>query len=273
MSEIFKNIASLLILTVFVILILLIFIFVIIILYKKNQIKQQRDFEILNLNHEKSLLKTQLEIQEQTFKNISQEIHDNISLSLTLAKLHLNTISFHKDNTARVAILESVDLISKSLNDLNDISKSLDSEMIRSNGLIYALEFEAQLLGKTGKHEVNVVVKGEPEYLESDKELVLFRIVQESCNNILKHSEANEIHIELNYRDDHLLLSVKDNGKGFDETCISEKLLTRPMSGLNNIRNRAKMINAGLQILSKPGEGTIVQINLPFEKIYDSNKN
>lgn len=91
------------------------------------------------------MLKAQLEIQEETFRKISREIHDNISLGLTLAKLQLNNaiISDSKDTDTLMA---TVDLISKSLVDLNDISKSLDAKQMVAHGLINALQSEVDVI-------------------------------------------------------------------------------------------------------------------------------
>src|SRR4030095_15139491 len=100
-----------LIVTTLLILFLVALISVILFLYQKKRISFIKEFETMKMDYEKNLLKTQLEIQEHTFKNISQEIHDNISLSLTLAKLNLNTLNLTNSPSAEESIKNSVRLI------------------------------------------------------------------------------------------------------------------------------------------------------------------
>ncbi len=234
-------------------------------LYRRNQNKMKRDIQILNLNHEKSILKTQLEIQEYTFKNISQEIHDNISLTLTLAKLNLNVLNPTIIEEVKLTTENTVDLISKAIADLNDISKSLDSELIKSHGLIHAIEAEKSMLLKSGTFDVEFRVDGDSSYIEGEKELILFRIIQESCNNIIKHSKAKLIKISLRYEPNCLNLSIVDDGIGFDVSALSNPESKKVGSGLNNIKNRARMIEATAEITSYIGHGTKVNIHLPLQ--------
>ena len=268
MQDSYKQIILVLITSTFIIFLFLAFIFIIMFLYKKKQTNLKRDMQFLKLDHEKNILRTQLEIQEQTFRNISQEIHDNISLSLTLAKLHLNTYNINVKFTPRENELveSSIDLISKALVDLNDISKSMDSDLIESHGLINAIEFEVELLQKTGLHKIFFTVTGEIEYMESSKELVLFRIIQECCNNILKHAEAKNIFLELAYQQNLLSVKIRDDGKGFDPNDTSRQKNIRSNAGLKNIQQRAEMIDGKASIISQPEKGTTVFIEIPTNK-------
>src|SRR5688572_14556151 len=108
--------------------------------YQKKKIAYQERLTRLALDHEKNLLETKIEIQEDTFQHISREIHDNIGLSLTLAKLQLNTLNNENRESSKNLVGSSVDLISKSIEDLNNLSKALDADIIRNLGLMYALE-------------------------------------------------------------------------------------------------------------------------------------
>lgn len=253
---------KMLIVTTVIIILFMAFIFLILFLYKRKQTKTKKDIELIKLHHEKELLSVQLEIQESTFKKISQEIHDNISLTLTLAKLNLNTLESSDPATATQSINDSIDLISKSLNDLNDISKSLDSELIKAHGLIYAIETELAVIKRTRQFETAFNVTGDIVFMDADKELILYRIVQEACNNILKHSYARKIDLDLRYNSQEICLTIVDDGVGFDENELNKK--RRTSLGLNNIRNRAKMINAQVKIESVPKIGTSVFLTLPL---------
>ena len=231
--------------------------------YKKRIQKTQIAFDSLKLNHEKELLKTKLEIQEETFNKISLEIHDNISLGLTLAKLQINNFMMLHDKFD-IMLSTSIDLISKSLVDLNDISKSLDGNQLASHGLINALESEIMVLNRSGIYQAELEIIGESVYLDSEIELILLRIFQEACNNILKHARATTIQVDMIYEPAWLNMKIVDNGKGFDVEEAKTKKEIRKMSGLNNFYSRAKIIGAELNITSVKGIGTTIHIKTPI---------
>ena len=161
-------------------------------------------------------------------------------------------------------ISTSIDLISKSLVDLNDISKSLDGNQLATHGLINILESESEVLGRSGIYRVEFEVLGEPAYLDTETELILFRIFQEACNNIIKHARANRIIIDLIYNKDFLSMKITDNGKGFDVENTLGKNELRKMAGLKNFYTRAKMIGAEINITSVKNIGTTIHIKKPL---------
>jgi len=244
-----------------IILVLITFITIIIYKYQKKQNIYFKNIEELEIRHKNTLLESQLEIQEQTFQNISREIHDNIGQKLTLAKLHLNTLD-SLSNLKSLQVEESVKMIGEAINDLSDISRSMSSEILLNNGLIKALEFEAGLLNKTNLYNINLLVSGETVFLESNKELILFRIAQEALNNIIKHSGASSIDLHLDYKNDSLILSVNDNGRGFDPL-NNKKMCT----GLTNIKKRTSMLNGICSIESEINSGTTIKIQIPIDEI------
>jgi signal transduction histidine kinase len=244
---------------------IIILIIVIIYFFSKKEIKLKNDLIEFKLKQEKELLKAQLEIQEETLRKISREIHDNISLGLTLSKLQLsNMLSLEEFN--KNELCNSIDLISKSLVDLNDISKSLDAKQMVAHGLINAMESEIKVIGKSGLFNISMEIVGEPIYLDAETDLILLRIFQEACNNIIKHASANKITIDLIYNDDEMLMKITDNGQGFDIEKVRNKKEIRKMSGLKNLETRAQLINAKFEIISFPTVGTTVNIKIPIKK-------
>jgi len=256
----------------FLILSLLGFIITVLFLYQRKQIAYRNDLNQIRTEYEKNLLTTQLEIQESTLKNISREIHDNIGLSLTMAKLNLNTIQLEDHKNTLVKVHSSIDFISKAIVDLSSISKSLNSDIILNHGLINALETEIKTLNYIGKVSIDFQVSGSPIFLEAQKELVAFRVVQEAINNCIKHSNAKQVWLNLDYLGDELNLSIKDDGEGFN---VLEKLSSRKNarngSGLINIQNRAKLILGSSQIESSIGEGTTIKVIIPYGKEYQEH--
>jgi signal transduction histidine kinase len=248
------------IVTTLVVFLLLGFILAMLSFHRKRQQKFAVELERVRANFEKELLKTQLEIQEQTFQYISQEIHDNIGQFISLAKLQLNTLNFRSLPSVKEQVAHSADLLTKALEDLRDLSRSLSSEVIRSNGLATAVELQIAQLRKLELPEVNYEVKGEYQFLDEQKEIFILRILQEAVNNIVRHSDARAVTIQLNYMEANLSLYIVDNGKGFDPAVIGDG----SSSGIGNMNRRAEMIGAIFKIDSAPGVGTAVNLLVPY---------
>jgi signal transduction histidine kinase len=228
--------------------------------HKKNA--HQISLNTLKLNHEKNLLKTQIEIQEQTFQNISREIHDNISLSLTLAKLNLNTLDWNnKDSTYR-SVKSSINIIGSAITDLSNLSKSMNPELIRNLGLMKAVKNEIEKLEEMAHLQVTYSIEGEPIFMDSEKELVIFRIIQEAFNNILKHAQASCIWLYLSYNLNTLKIKVSDNGVGFLLNDINN--IRNNKSGLSNMETRAKLFGGYFEIETFPGQGTTIFVTVPY---------
>jgi len=232
--------------------------------YQNKHISYINKLEEAKTEFEKTLLKTQLEIQEDTLVHISREIHDNISLSLTLAKLHLNTFDWNDTEKAKNQLSSIVGLISNSLRDLNDISKGLNSENISHQGLLKVIESEVSRIKDTGLFNIDLIVSGEPIYLDNHKELIIYRIVQEGFNNIIKHSRASQIALTLHYNKLQLIIALSDNGVGFDHERISKG--GQSSAGLKNMRIRSKLIGGHMQVESSPHIGTTLTFVIPLNQ-------
>ena len=230
--------------------------------YKKRQNYFVQEVEYLKLNYEKELLRTQLEIQEQTFQHISLELHDNVGHYISLAKLHLLTLTREdKDFTNKMEA--SVDLLGTSLQEIRALCSNLNTSNLKNNGLIKTVEQQVAQLSKSGRFEVDFTVSGQTVYMDEKKELILFRIIQEALNNIIKHSQAAKVKIQLAYCSQHMELTITDNGKGFN----IEDTRNDPAgsSGIRNIVNRSLLINAMQKIRSEQGKGTTIQIITPYQ--------
>ena len=233
---------------------------------------QRRRDEFIRHNNElknsfsQTLLQTQLEIQEQTLKNISQEIHDNIGQALSLAKLNLNTLPEVNDEAMQQKIVNSKQLVSKAITDLRDLSRSLDTDYVQEMGLQRAIEYELEMIGKTGIVETRLFVEGSQFKLDKQKELILFRIVQETFNNILKHSGAKRIEVKIDYLPSSFTLTVKDDGIGVNLQPLNEAGNSNFGLGIRNMHSRASLIGADFKMSSILGQGTEVKINLSIER-------
>jgi signal transduction histidine kinase len=208
------------------------FIVTIIYFYRKRQIIYQKDLEKIKSEFEKNILSAQLEIQEQTFQNISREIHDHVCLNLTLAKLNLVTLDLEKKQQVIDRINSSTEILSNSIRELSDISHSMNSELIESFGLIKTLEMEIEKMKRPGLLNISYQVTGNPLFMDSQKELVIFRIIQEAFNNILKHAKARNVLLQLHYNEKHIEVTIQDDGAGFIPKQLNENEAPKPKSGL-----------------------------------------
>jgi signal transduction histidine kinase len=239
---------------------LTVFIIIIILLYKKSQIRFEQSLAQIRLNHEKMILSTQLEIQEETFRHISKEIHDNINLSLTLAKLNLNTLNLQDVEFSSKKITNSIDLLSRSIGELSDISKSLNADIIINHGLLKAIEDEISKINQIGIFELNYRLIGNTAFLDAQKELIIFRIIQEGFNNIIKHSNATSVGLTINYKENSLEISLNDNGSGFE----LDKIPNKREAGISNMTTRVNSLNGSININSVPGKGTTLSFTIPI---------
>jgi signal transduction histidine kinase len=240
---------------------MVLFIVMMLYLYSKRQAQFKKGLEQIKLDHEKTILATQLEIQEQTFQNISREIHDNISLSLTLAKLNLHTLDWNKKEKAGEQVNSSINLISKSIAELSDISKSLNADIIIQDGLLKAIEEELHRIRQAGLFTADYEVTGVPVYMENQKELIIFRIIQEAFNNIIKHAAAANAKLLVHYNAEKLIITISDDGKGFDKTLTG----INRQAGLKNMETRIKLLKGTMDISSQVGKGTALSFTIPFE--------
>jgi signal transduction histidine kinase len=227
----------------------------------KNMLEKQQ----MQSQFSQTLLQTQLEIQEQTLKNISQEIHDNIGQALSLAKLNLNTMPASDNEVLQQKILNSKELVSKAITDLRDLSRSLDTDYVQEMGLQRAIEYELEMIKKTGTIDTSLIVEGTLFRLDKQKELILFRIVQETFNNILKHAGAKTLAVTISYAPAFFTLVIKDDGKGMDLQPLSEEKNNNSGLGIRNMHSRAKLIGADFNMTSSLNQGTEVKINLPIQ--------
>jgi signal transduction histidine kinase len=250
MSQENKIVLTVVAITIF--LLLVVFFIIVMVAYIHRRKKS------LQAVYENELLKTQLEIQEHTFEEISQEIHDNIGQALSFIKLNISTVNLNEPKHAKASLVESKQLITKVIQDLRDLSKTLNTDFITRIGLPQALEQQLNMLNKSNLYETHLVVNGNLRNCGNKEELVIYRIIQELLNNTVKHAVANKIDIEMNYLHDELSIKVSDNGKGFDLS----NLPNNKGLGIENMKKRMGLINGTFEISSRAGEGTVAYICL-----------
>jgi signal transduction histidine kinase len=240
------------IITTIILLFLLAFILFLVFVFQVRKKKAKAQLE-------KELLNAQIEIQEQTLKTISQEIHDNIGQILSLAKLNLNTVPQNPDENAQLKLDNTKQLVGKAITDLRNVTRGMHGDKISELGLQKAIEGELKILEHSGQYNTSLEIIGATYQLETKKEIVVFRMVQETLHNSIKHAKAKNIDVTLNDAQNKYVVTIADDGIGFDK----EKLLsTQTGIGLKNMQSRATLINGEFIINSSPGKGTIIEIIL-----------
>lgn len=207
----------------------------------KEQEKEREQFE-------KEIAETQIEIREETLRNISWELHDNIGQLLTLAKIQLQ-------NASEENIKEVRETITKGLNEVRSLSKLINPEAINNINLREAVQLEMDRFNRLEFIKSSLTVIGNVKAIDKKATIIIFRILQEFFSNTIKHSKASELDVSLKYSDSNLVILAKDNGIGFLSDEKKEGI------GLLNIKNRAKLIGAEAVFSSEKDKGTALKIN------------
>jgi two-component system, NarL family, sensor kinase len=241
-----------------VFLLLLIFIVAFMFIYNKRQLGNELALKHVREKYDQEILKTQLEIREQTLKTISEEIHDNMGQVLSVVVLSLSAIEFTDPELDASRIENSTKLVKRVINDLRNLSKTMDAENMARVGLPAIIRYELELLDKSGLYRTFFDCQGQEYRLEPSRETVVYRIVQESLNNVLKHARASEVRIMVVFEPDNLRIGISDNGVGFD---VMQQ--GGDGAGLKNMKKRIALIGGSLNIVSEAGAGTRLELVVP----------
>jgi len=233
--------------------------------YQRRRNKQERELVRLKEEYEQEVLRSQLEIQESTMKSIAQELHDNVGQSLSLVKLWMSMAPVSPDHEAYEGVQNSKEMLQKVIQEMADLTKSLHTDRIADIGLSEAINFDLASIRRSGILKVRFDVEGDEFHFPDQQSIFIFRMYQEMMNNIIKHSKASQVNITLSYSPgDIFVLSIQDNGVGFDVQQKKESGSGSSGLGLKSMRNRAKMIGADLSIQSEPGKGTLIIVTVPL---------
>lgn len=233
---------------------------VFVIISKNKQRKSEAEKKQMEFQYEKQLLQSMLEVQEKAMNQISQEIHDNIGQVLT--GVHLNLIALSNGQVADTGkfAVETKEQVSTALKDLRNLSRVLNSKYINKIGLQESLLKETQYLGSHTDIRFEMEVVDGVSRLSPEHELMVFRVAQEALSNIVKHAGATHVTIKIDYQPAAFMMSVADDGRGFDQGNDKAGGI-----GLINMRQRVELMRGTLQIISAPGSGTRLTINIPYE--------
>ncbi len=243
-------------------LLLFITIFIVIILLVLRYRKRKRENEELRVRFSEQLLQSRLEMREQTLQHVSRELHDNIGQVASLVKINLNGIGIKAAEAAQQQINDTKELVKQMMLDIKMLSTSLNGDRVTKMGLMAAIQQECDKINATNIFKSHFTQHDHLPPVDDEKTIILFRMVQELLNNAMKYSEAEVINVDAYYQKNNLILSVSDNGKGFD---VNDKLKAGADSGngLINLQQRASAVNASIQFESSREKGTNCIIKMP----------
>ncbi len=223
--------------------------------HQKKQLHFLFEKKELQNRYTEELLKNRIEAQEETLNNVSKEIHDNIGQLVSSAKLLVGTAQRKMPDVGDT--LQQAELsLSQAIQELRSLSKSLNSEWLEQFNFFENLRSEALRINAT--KEINLTISHQQELVMSkENQLILFRMVQESFQNSIKHGQATHINITAEEKDQESVIIIEDNGTGFDPTDT-----TRQGFGILNMKNRVSLLGGQAQWQSD-NTGTTVTINIP----------
>lgn len=230
--------------------------------YNRRKKKYSEEKKIMTEVFESEILKTEMEIKEQTMQTIGADLHDNIGQLLSLIALTLGSVELEDLNKARSKIESAINLTTKSIDELRRLGKLIQGERLISIGLKEAIEQEVRWLITSGKFEVKFTFSSKLTGRgNKDTDLILFRVFQEIINNIIKHAAASSISIDCQDKEELLVLRITDDGKGFDPDIFIGR---ENGLGISNIRKRVGILKGEVTIVSAKLRGTSTEIRIPY---------
>lgn len=241
-------------------------IIVFVVLYQKRMFGQRLAMQQLEADHQQDLLEATIDTQENERRRIAQDLHDDIGATLSAVKLGMNFLHGQLDKASEAATYstETKSLLDEAISNVRRLSKELLPATLEEFGLKSALDELCRKLDLASDTSIVFLHEGMEDTRYHQKlELGLYRATQESLNNAIKHSQANEIKVELDLQDDEINLLIRDNGIGFDINEVAQR--KDKGLGLKNIESRVSMADSTVKIDSALGKGTKVFINVKLD--------
>ncbi|MBV4357732.1 PAS domain S-box protein [Parasegetibacter sp. MAH-26] len=223
-----------------------------------EQKRRQKKIIKEELDKQKLVAQAVVGAQEKERAEIGKELHDNINQILSTAKLFLEVAKVNEQERM-LLIKKSADHIHHAINEIRSISRSLVPPSIGDLGLSESINDLVSNIKMSGK--INAIFNAEKDLdaqIPENQQLMLFRIVQEQVNNVMRHAEAKNLAVVFSKEDNHFQLQITDDGKGFSKENIKKGV------GLSNIISRAEIFNGTVQIDSSPGEGCTLVVTIPL---------
>jgi PAS domain S-box-containing protein len=223
-----------------------------------ERIELQEELDRKSMELQKEMTAAVIKAQENERSQLGQELHDNVNQVLTTVKLY-NEMVIDGLGDPKELIGKSIYLLQNCINEIRSISKRLSAPTLGHITLQDSIKELVESINLIKRVNIIYTIDGFINTIESQElHLAIYRIVQEQLNNILKYAEANFASIEIALKDNTLLLTIIDDGKGFDMRQKNEGI------GIANMRSRAENLNGSFLIQSAPGQGCLVKVRIPL---------
>lgn len=229
--------------------------------YRKRQFNNRMHVQQEVMKQQDISTKAIIEAEENERKRIAAELHDGVGQLMSAAKMNLSVFEHEltfSDENQKKAFENVINLVDESCREIRSVSHQMMPNGLLKSGLASAVkEFIDKIDSRVMK--VTLYTEGLGERIEANTETVLYRVIQECVNNVLKHSGANHLDISLIKEEDGIVATIEDNGHGFD---LTHKDNFEGI-GLKNIISRITYLKGTLDFDSKPGKGTVIAIHVP----------
>lgn len=264
-SEINSQVALIIILGTVITLALAFFIVLFLLFFRQKQLKNIAEQQALREAYEQELLRSQMEVQNETLRQVGEELHDYVGQLLAVARIELNLLEEKAETTPFDAGLRRAnDALQRAVQGIRSLAKTLDSETVGTFGLQESIALELDRIQRMGKFRVDFSATGTPRPLPQQGDVVVYRMIQEILSNALKHSGGSILTVRLAYEDTALRLNLTDDGRGFDSESVARRPLEEIGSGLRNLRRRTAVLGGLCEVVSQPGQGTAYEIVIPL---------
>lgn len=235
------------------------FLFAYVLLYNERKRKHAAEKKEMQRLFDQQLLQSQFEVQEHTYSVLSRELHDNIGQLLNSTKLLIGVAQ--REIGSPPPVLDTAnEILSNAINEIRNLSKSLDKEWLEQFRLLENISLEIKRINLTGSITTSLETTVEKIALVSDKQLILFRIIQEALQNVIKHSKANKVLIRISEKEHVLYISIADNGIGYHP----EQTATAGV-GILHMRKRAEILGGSMELTNGDfGQGLTVHLSIPL---------
>lgn len=223
--------------------------------------KKQKEIDKAIIHEKIERNKAIIEAEEKERLRIARDLHDGVAQTMTAAKMQLEHFIDSSENAFdhHTDLKNAFELIVDAAKEVRSISHSMIPSALIKSGLLAAVRDFVNRMGNA-KLKVNLVVHGLNERLPESIETVIFRVLQELVNNIVKHANANEITIQLIKESNEFTMMVEDNGVGFDVS----KMLEQQGIGLKNMTSRIEYLNGKIEFDSTIGKGSTIIVEIPL---------
>jgi PAS domain S-box-containing protein len=210
-----------------------------------------------------------VEAQETERRHLARELHDEIGQALTVLKLNLQAMQRLTDDEQLVEPLQdNLETVEHTLQQVRTLSLDLRPSLLDDLGLVPALRWFVDRQGQQADFSANFVADVSSDRFAPEVEIAYFRIVQEALTNVMRHAQAEHVHVELEEEDGHLVLLIHDDGMGFDVTAALEAATHGVSLGLSSMRERAALLGGEIEIDTAPGRGTEIRVAVPLSRAH-----